>query len=359
MERRARTRSRTRRLYGSWKAVVGFIVSGAALWFVFRDQDAGALIREVGQARPLPFAAGAFIATAVFWIRAWRWKALVDPVAPTSFRSRFAATTIGFMGNNVFPWRVGEVMRPLALARAESLPFVASLTTLVLERILDALTVMGLLFLSMSLPGLPGLGGSDQFADRIQRVGVVMFAALVAFVAVIVWPTLSRRIADALVARLPARFRPRARAAAHGFLDAAGALRNVHLMSRAVAWSIVLWMFNALGFWFAMRAFGLHYSYTAALFFQGILVIAVAAPSAPGFFGVYELAAAAVLVGMWGADATTSNAFAAAYHLAGYIPVTAIGLWYAHRLGVRPDVADSESTTPEPAVRVAHEGSEQ
>jgi len=352
MERRSSTSGTTRRLFGSWKSLLGFAISGVALWYVFRDQDPAALLREVRRARPLPFAAGTVIATAVFWIRAWRWKALIDPIKPTAFRSRFAATTIGFMGNNLFPWRFGEVMRTFALSKAESMPFVAALTTLVLERMLDGLTAMGLLFLSVGMSGLPGLRGDSELANNIQRAGIVLFAVLVAFAVVILWPPASRRLADGAIARLPARFRQRASAAAHGFLDAAGALRSGRLMARAIGWSIVYWTFNALGFWFAMHAFGLDYSYAAALFFQGILVIAVSAPSAPGYFGLYEAAASAVLVGMWGADATTSNAFAAAYHLAGYIPVTVIGLWYAHRLGMHP----GRDAVPDTAVNVATDG---
>jgi hypothetical protein len=198
---------------------------------------------------------------------------------------------------------------------------------------------MGLLFLSMSLPGLPTLGGSERFADRIQFLGTLLLAGLVLVSALIAWPAAAARIAEAIVARLPARIRRTAAAAASAFLDAVGGLRSPMIVLRAVGWSIALWLVNAAGFWVAMHAFGLTFTFTAALFFQGILVIAVAAPSAPGFFGVYELAAAAVLVGMWGADATTTNAFAAAYHIAGYIPVTAIGLYYAHRIGVAPKQA--------------------
>lgn len=178
-------------------------------------------------------------------------------------------------------------MRPLALARAESMPIVASVTTLVLERMLDVLTVMGLLFLSMTLPGLPSLGGSEQFAARLHQLGMLLLAGLVVLSGMVVWPAASTRIGNAAVSRLPARVQPAAMSAVTGFLAAVGGLRDPKVMFRAVAWSLVLWLVNAVGFWFAMKSFGLNYSFTAVLFFQGILVIAVAAPSAPGFFGVY------------------------------------------------------------------------
>ncbi len=320
-----------------WKAIIGFVVSGVALWWVFRHQDLAALVRKVGSARPLPFALATVAATAVFWIRAWRWKALLHSVNPdTSFRSRFAATTIGFMGNNVFPWRLGEVMRPIALSRAERLPLVACITSLVLERLLDILLLMGLLFLSMGLPGLPAIAGSEQFTARLRTVGLILCAGLVLVAIIALWPALIARLARALLARAPARLRGVGMAAVDSFIGALRGLREPGVLLRAGGWSVVLWLVNAAGFWLAMRAFDLRYSFTAGLFFQGILALAVAAPSAPGFFGVYEFAAAAVLVGMWHADATTTNAFAAAYHIAGYIPVTVIGLYYAERLGVKP-----------------------
>jgi uncharacterized protein (TIRG00374 family) len=332
--------TRRSRLFLSWKALSGFTISAVALYFVFRDQDLGALWSEVLSAEPVPFALGTVAATAVFWVRAWRWKALLDPVrSGTAFRSRFAATTIGFMGNNVFPWRMGEIMRPVALSRVESLPLTVSVTTIVLERMLDTVTVMGLLFLSMSLPGLPTLGGSEQFAGRIQTLGTLLLVGLIVMSILVAWPVAAARLAESIVTRLPTRIRRPAVGAAAAFLDAVAGLRNPRIMLRAVCWSLVLWLVNAAGFWLAMQAFGLTFTFTAALFFQGVLVIAVAAPSAPGCFGVYELAAAAVLVDMWGADATTSNAFAAAYHIAGYIPVTAIGLYYAHRIGIAPKQA--------------------
>ena len=318
-----------------WKVALGLAISAAGLYYVFHDQDPAALLHEVRSAKPVPFTIATVLATVVFWIRAWRWKALLEPVrADTSFRSRFAATTIRFMGNNIFPLRAGEVLGPLALARAEKLPVIASMTSIVLERVLDTLTIVGLLFLSMYLPGLPSLAGSDAFTDSGRSIGVMVLVGLAVLIALVTWPSYALRLTGRVTNWLPPRISLWIRHAAESFLTAAGALRQRHLVARAVGWSLVLWLVNALGFWYAMRAFDLNYSFTAALFFQGVLGVAVALPSAPGFFGLYEAAAALVLVEMWGADLTTTNAFAAAYHIAGFIPVTVIGLYYAKALGV-------------------------
>ena len=142
--------------------VAGFIISAVALYYVFRDQDPVALLLAVRRAHPFPFVSATVLVTAVFWIRAWRWKALLKTVQPnTAFRSRFGATTIRFMANNVFPsGRVGEIAGPWALAKIERLPFVSSMTSIVLERVLDALTVVNQLArvhssTSLARPGRP------------------------------------------------------------------------------------------------------------------------------------------------------------------------------------------------------------
>jgi uncharacterized protein (TIRG00374 family) len=334
---------RRRRLL-DWKAVVGIIISAAGLYWVFKDQDLGDIVAEVRRADPFYFTLATICATAVFWIRAWRWKALLDPIrADTTFRSRFGATTIGFMGNNLFPARVGEFMRPLALSRQEKLPLVSCFTSIVLERMLDALTVVGLLFLSMTLP-LPGMLGAEEHTNRARYIGLVMLGVLFVLIAFVAWPRQAVRAMERVVRPLPKRMQRPLVDALEAFLMGASALRNPVLLLRAGSWSIVLWLVNALGFWLAFRAFGMTYDFNAALFFQGLLVVGVSIPAAPGFFGVYEWWARAVLVSIWGANATTANAFAVAYHIAGFIPVTVIGLWYAHQFGISAkEAADSEA----------------
>jgi uncharacterized protein (TIRG00374 family) len=341
------TEPRRKRLL-DWKAALGIAISAAGLYWVFRNQSLSDIVGEVRKADPVYFTLATICATAVFWIRAWRWKALIDPIRTgTSFRSRFGATTIGFMGNNLFPARVGEFMRPLALSRQEKLPVVSCFTSIVLERMLDGLTVITMLFISMTLK-LPSLQGAEEHASHARLIGAVMLTVVLVFVAFVMWPATAAKVIERAVRPLPARAQHHVMNAFEAFLKGASALRNPVFLARAGSWSIFLWLINALGFWFAFKAFSLPYSFNAALFFQGLLVVGVAVPSGPGFFGVYEWWASTVLVTMWGANAVTANAFAVAYHIAGYIPVTVIGLYYAHQFGISAkDAAESEAELQE------------
>jgi glycosyltransferase 2 family protein len=150
---------------------------------------------------------------------------------------------------------------------------------------------------------------------------------------------------ERLVQYLPKRVRRPLIDALEAFLTGVGILRSPALLSRAGFWSIVLWLVNAAGFYCAFRAFRIDLPFAAALFFQSCIALAVSAPSGPAFFGVYHAAAMAVLVGMWGVEQARAAAYAISYHLAGFIPVTVIGLYYAWRIGLSfGEVQESEET---------------
>jgi hypothetical protein len=321
----------------AWKAALGVLISGLALWYTFRGVDLGEVWADIRRARPVLFLLSSAAATGVFWIRAWRWKVLLDPVSPgTTFRSRFAAVTIGFMGNNLLPARVGEFARAYALSRMTTVPVVASFGSLVLERVLDGVFVIGLLFVAMALPGFPDFsGGQFTYMWVVRSVGVTVLLVVAALAVLVFWPAGTiRRLEWAAARLLPVRLARPVVDACEAFLAGVSALRRPRLMLQALAWSAVLWLFNAVGFWIGFAAFDLDLGYVAALFFQSVVALFVSVPSAPGFWGIFELAADVVLVGLWGQAEVRALAYAVGFHLAGFVPVTVLGLWYAWRLGL-------------------------
>src|SRR5580692_8567443 len=78
-------------------------------------------------------------------IRALRWQYLLEPLGETTFANAFRATAVGFAATSVLPARAGEVIRPYFLARHEHMSATAAFATIVLERLLDIVTVLVLL----------------------------------------------------------------------------------------------------------------------------------------------------------------------------------------------------------------------
>lgn len=319
-----------------WRAVVGIAISVLLLWWTFRNEDLGEVFHEIASADPLLFGLATFFATFIFWIRAWRWKALVDPVhRNTSFRSRFAAVSIGFMGNNLLPARIGEFARAYAFSRIEPVPLVASFSTLVIERLFDAVFVVTSLFVAMALPDFPDVVAARGFVNGARTLAALVLAAFIILFLLVLWPQRTVGAIENIANRvLPARFCRPVVDALEAFLKGVGVLRNPILLMRASWWTLVLWLVNAFGFWLGFRAFGLDLTFTAALFLQAAIALFVSVPSGPGFFGLFEAAAKLVLIDLWGQAETPSLAFAAGFHLAGFIPITLIGLYYARKIGM-------------------------
>jgi hypothetical protein len=341
----------------NWKSLLGVGISLVLLYLAFRKQDLRLIAAEIRSADPVQLAIATALATFIFWVRAWRWRSILQPVrAGTSFRSRFAGVTIGAMGNNLLPARVGEFARAYAFSRMEPVSIVAAFSSLVIERLFDGVFLVAFLFLAMVLPGFPGMGvdGDDLIYVTVARSLVFMLAlAFGLLFLMVLWPERVVIRMEAVLAKLlPAKVRRPIIDALEAFLSGVSILRDPTLVLKATLWSAVLWLINALGFWFAFRAFDIDLPVSAAIFFQSCLALAVSVPSGPAFVGLFEGAALAVLGGLWGISEVKALAFGAGFHIAGFIPVTVIGLWFAYRLGLSlAGVASTEEVVEEAVER--------
>lgn len=316
------------------RALVGIVASALLLWWALHDVSAAEVLRELRRADPLLFLLAVVVTTLGFLIRALRWGVLLLPAAgEVALRPRFAATTIGFAANNLLPARLGEIARALSLGKLADVPVSTVLGSLVVERLLDALVLVGLLFVSMAAPGFPQLqdiGGVDaRHAAAVVAAGTLVGGALLLTLAAA--PAMSLRIAERV---LPQRFRVRGVAVLGSFAAGLGALGNPRLLLISLAWALAQWLFLALSFLLAFRAFGIdHVPFSGAVFLQSLIALAVAVPSAPGFFGPFE-AAAKLGLALWDVPAGQAVSFAIGFHIGGFIPVTLIGMYYVSRGGL-------------------------
>lgn len=346
-----------------WKAILGILLGAGLLVYALRDVDVGEVIREIRQANPFLFAAAVVAATLPFVLRAIRWRWLLEPVQPgTGFRPRFAATSIGFMGNNVLPARIGEFARAYTFSRMQHIPVTASLGSMVIERLFDALVLFTLLLLAITSPGFPSLDGIGG-----RGMGAVVGALTAALglgtgilLVMAIWPKGTVSLFEAVAERiLPASFRRPVIDALEAFLSAVLVLRRPQLLFRAALWSVAVWMCGALSFWLGLLAFGIEAPFVAAIFLQSVVSLAVSLPSAPGFFGLFEAGVRIGLVDVFAVEVNKALGFAIGFHIGGFIPITVIGLYYAWRLGLSwRELEHSEELVEEAVEEVTDGGDE-
>jgi len=311
---------------------------------------------EVQGANFLLLGTAVTIATLTFLLRAFRWKVLLEPIHPgTTLRSRFAAVNIGFMGNNLLPARMGEFARAYAISRLEPVPVSGAFASLVVERFLDGLIIVFLMFVAMAAPGFPSEIPSTEasLGGIIQGVTVLLGVLLASMVLLLVFPRPFVRVAERLARFLPEKLARLLVDSLQSFLDGLRVFQSPRLLSMAVAWTLAVWMWQSLAFWVAMQAFGIDVGYDTALFVNATVAFIVGIPAAPGFFGTFH-AGAKMGLAVYGVAAAPTLAFAFGFHLGGFFPVTFIGLYYAWKLGFSFKEMGTSEEKVEEAVEEVH-----
>lgn len=330
------------------RTIIGVLLSLILLGWALRDVDFSEVIHRIRTADVPLFTLSILVTLAGFYIRAVRWGILLTPIdGNVPFNPRISATFVGFAANNVLPARVGEFARAYSLSRQTRIPAASALATLVIERLLDGLVLVGLLFAAMATASFPtsvDVGGIDLRAAAMTFAVIMLVVAGGLFLAV-ANPKLAGTLVRLVVRVLPARFHSAILDAMRAFASGLVVLRNGRLFVVSVALAIGQWVFLATSYLLGFRAFGIdHVPFAGAVFLQSLISLAVAVPSSPGFFGPFE-AAARLGLGLWDTPANQAISFAIGYHIAGFIPVTLIGVYYVWRLGLRwSDVRESEET---------------
>ena len=275
------------------------------------------------------------VGVALFYlIKAWRWRLLLKPVGDFhTVRDLLPYVMIGFAANNLAPARVGEVMRVYLFSRRLRVPLASVASTVVLERVLDALTILTILGIGLAF--VPDIDPAVRQGALVLAgiVGVLVAAAL----AYVFWTKPFVALVEAVLVKIP--FLPaRLRTKLTGILEAGAAglaaLKEPRLLVGIFASSIGQWLINGALMHVALMSFGINISPLVSGIVQGVTAIAVAVPSVPGFFGVIQAAFMLVLK-LFTNDQANVLAASVYYHMAQYVPVTLVGLYYLYRTGLK------------------------
>ncbi len=300
---------------------VGLVISIALLWYSLGDlhlPQVWAALREANYWWLVP---GVAIYFTSVWFRAYRWGFLLRGSKPVSANRLYPIVVIGYMGNDILPFRLGEALRAYILWRKEGINVGATLTTAVLERLFDGLTMVlfvlfGLLFVPLS-----------DFLSRLVIIASLVFCgALVLFLFLAARPSVLRRVAHLLILRLlPARFRPALLGFVEGVVAGLESLRSGRDVLILFGVTLWVWILETAKYWLVSLAFpGLHLPYVGVVLMGGAVNLLTALPSLPGYVGTFELGIK-ILEGI-GAPAAPAGSYILVLHAILWLPVTLLGL---------------------------------
>ena len=310
---------------GQWiKLLAGIAVSVACIAFILSRIDlqalAGAVRSFAWQYLPLALAALAID----YSLRVMRWAMMLRAAGAEVTTARCAPAFLGSMAlNNILPLRAGDVVRALVFPSSIGVRRTTSTASLVLERLIDLLTLLACLGIGLFFA--PRLPLPDWQKDAFA---LVSFAGAGALVALIVLAAPMARLAERAKGYLDARARGKAAALATQIsllLDGLADMSRPKTLLSLVALSALIWCGEAGLFLALLHGFGIPEAGTEALMVMALATLATLVPSSPGYVGPFHLAAFTA-AGLLGAAEAQAAGFAIVSHLALWVPVTVAGI---------------------------------
>jgi uncharacterized protein (TIRG00374 family) len=324
-----------------WQFWLGLLISAAFLYLVLRKIDYSQLWQVLKTANYWWLLPGIAVYFVALWVRSWRWHYLLRPLKAISTRTMFPIVTMGYAGNNIFPARAGEIVRAVVLKRKEGVPISASLATIIVERVFDGIVMLAFVFVNLAeLTRLTSVSidvaGIRLGIREIAIWGsVAFFGALAIFLVAAMFPATTDRLVTWLVERFtPMRIRENTLGIIRRFMDGLESLRSPFEVVMVFLTSVLIWLLETVKYWFVMHAFSFSVSFFALMLMNGVVNLATTIPSAPGYLGTFDLPGIAVLQA-YDISIDTAASYTFVLHFALWFPVTALGLYYMFKEGIK------------------------
>ena len=315
----------------------GALLAALLLAFFFRGVDWSALGGALRDARILPLAGLMLVTIAVYCVRAWRWGDLLLPLGRVGFADLFSATMVGFASGLLIP-RAAELVRPWLVSRRHPIPVSAGFATIILERLVDLITVLVLFALYLFVLPTPAAQAENRLTQLVRLGGAVTGIVALGVLGFLLALHANAERVTGLVERILKHF-PRFIAEPGGrmlraFSSGLAVLRAPlpHLAKIGLQ-SLVVWLLIALGFHLNHAAFGIALPFHATFLLIAFLVVGVAIPT-PGMVGGFHAFYLLALSDVFGVPRATAAAAAVAAHALSNLPVLGFGLVLLGREGL-------------------------
>jgi len=314
--------------------LAGVLISVVAVWLAMRDVRLAEVWGALRRADYRGFALVMALTILGFWIRALRWRWLISSPRRPGLDSLFSATMIGFMANNLLPLRLGEFVRAWVLGRRERISKTTVFATVVVERVVDMITLLAILGLVLLLHPLSGHTEAGRLTWAGAGVLLTACVALTVFVVAIERrPTLAARVVGWCVRVLPPRARGGAHNALERFIEGLGLFSDLPRLTWVFFLSLVMFGVYTFCLTVGMWALRIDVPWYGGPVMLVITAIGIMVPAAPGYIGTLNLACVAGLA-LFSVGKELSVPFSWFYWVSQWLPISLVGLFYLHREGL-------------------------
>ena len=302
-----------------WSWILALPLAAFLLYWSLRGVDWKSVGRTLAGARWEFIAIASGMVCVSFFLRSLRWRILLNAEENLPVGAVFCATMAGYLGNAFLPARAGELVRTLVVSGRSSLTKTYVLTTALSERLMDVIALV--LWASLILLGVHSKPAWMSGVARTMAMAAGLGAAAIA-----VLPH-TGGLCQNILRRLPLppALRDRLIGLAGQVLLGMRAFHHTGRFLGFAAFTVVIWVSDAVGTMAGAHALGLTLSVPMAILLLTGLGLGSALPSTPGYVGIYQFVAVTVL-GPLGIPKSGALAFILMMQAYGYAATLLLGL---------------------------------
>jgi uncharacterized protein (TIRG00374 family) len=306
---------------GSWIGLIVAIFFGllilAGLFSISGFSEIFGIIKNVSFLWFLLSCAAIF---STFILRTWRWSVLLRTAGYVYPRDMiFKCIMFGWLLNYILPARVGDLARGVALKTTEKAPLGMSLSTIVLERVMDMVTLAFLL----------GIAAALFFPKKFLMLEVIAIGIAVAllFILFLIYKF------DYLIVRiLKNRFSSIKESLQLLKQGLDKIYKNHHAIALCLLLSVPIWLFEIASLYFAAKAINFNLSFSLAAVSGIGAFIAQVLPLTPAGIGVHEASITGILA-LFGIATGIGTSIALVDHFARGLIIYIFGIISAIHIG--------------------------
>ncbi|MCL4458966.1 MAG: flippase-like domain-containing protein [Chloroflexi bacterium] len=309
-----------------WLFWLGLLISLLFLWWAIQQATdlvkVGKWLRQANYLYLIPALLVYFVGV---YLRALRWRFLLEPIQTIEVRQLFPIVVMGYMANNVLPARMGELFRAYILGEYRMVSKSAILATIVIERVFDVIAlIVFILIVSLAMP-------MEQELQRILYFVALLLACLsILLLSMVLWPQLTLKTSDLVLRILPPQLSSRLAGILTSFLAGLQVLQSGKLLLLGLGSSLAVWLCEASMYYTIMFAFNLSLPFSASLLATAVANLGTIVPSSPGYVGTFD-ALTVFTLKLFGADPNVALGYTVVLHAALLIPITLLGFYYLWR----------------------------
>ena len=265
----------------------GFIVSVALIVWLYFSIAWGEVSSHLLSVNYWIIIPATFVFIIHFYLRALRWRYLLPKTQyQVGTSTLYDCIMIGNFTSYILPLRAGEFIRPYCLSKVSPHTFAGSFASVVIERFFDlSVVLLSFAFILSRVEGLPEWVKQGALALGILAVGILLFIILGSFI-----PEQILKICERLLFFLPAGLKGKTNKFLGDLLIGAAVVKDFYNLMRIIFLSLLVWLSCYYLFYVFLFMFSFEFTFLMAVTVAVVVALAVAAPSAPGFIGVYQTA---------------------------------------------------------------------